>query len=97
MHPAAVSPAGVLNTPNDRVFVRPSGQFRSVDALAETLINVNGRSFRLGDIATIKRGYLDPVATQMRSAAAPVLGIGVTMQPGEDVDGRVVGLRRAQE
>ncbi|CCD37872.1 Acriflavin resistance protein [Candidatus Paraburkholderia kirkii UZHbot1] len=81
----AVSPAGVLNTPNDRVFVRPSGQFRSVDALADTLINVNGRSFRLGDIATIKRGYLNPPATQMRSAGAPVLGIGVTMQPGKDV------------
>ncbi|SAK66067.1 acriflavin resistance protein [Caballeronia catudaia] len=81
----AVSPAGVLTTPNDRVFVRPSGQFKSVDALADTLINVNGRSFRLGDIATIKRGYIDPTATQMRSAGTPVLGIGVTMQPGEDV------------
>ncbi|KND61537.1 Acriflavin resistance protein [Candidatus Burkholderia verschuerenii] len=81
----AVSPAGTLTTPNDRVFVRPSGQFTSLDALADTLINVNGRSFRLGDIATIKRGYLDPPATQMRSAGTPVLGIGITMQPGEDV------------
>ena len=81
----AVSAAGVLTTPNDRVFVRPSGQFKSVDALADTLINVNGRSFRLGDIATIRRGYIDPPATQMRSAGTPVLGIGITMQPGEDV------------
>ncbi|WP_321801111.1 efflux RND transporter permease subunit [Caballeronia sp. J97] len=81
----AVSSAGVLTTPEDRVFVRPSGQFRSVDALADTLINVNGRSFRLGDIATIRRGYIDPPATQMRSAGTPVLGIGITMQPGEDV------------
>jgi multidrug efflux pump len=81
----AVSPAGVMTTPNDRVFVRPSGQFKNVDALADTLINVNGRSFRLGDIATIKRGYIDPPATQMRFAGTPVLGIGVTMQPGEDV------------
>ncbi|MDR5825247.1 efflux RND transporter permease subunit [Caballeronia sp. LZ043] len=81
----AVAPAGVMNTPNDRVFVRPSGQFKSIDALADTLIAVNGRSFRLGDIAKITRGYVDPPATQMRSAGAPVLGIGVTMQPGEDV------------
>ena len=42
----AVSTAGVLTTPNDRVFVRPSGQFTSVDALADTLVTVNGRSFR---------------------------------------------------
>jgi multidrug efflux pump len=81
----AVAPAGTLNTPNDRVFVRPSGQITDMAALADTLIRVNGRSFRLGDIATIKRGYLDPPATQMRSGEKPVLGIGITMQPGQDV------------
>jgi multidrug efflux pump len=81
----AVAPAGTMNTPNDRVFVRPSGQITDMAALADTLIRVNGRSFRLGDIATIKRGYLDPPATQMRSGEKPVLGIGITMQPGQDV------------
>jgi multidrug efflux pump len=81
----AVAPSGVINTSNDRVFVRPSGQITDMSALANTLIRVNGRSFRLGDIATIKRGYLDPPATQMRSAEKPVLGIGITMQPGQDV------------
>jgi len=81
----AVAPAGTMNTPNDRVFVRPSGQITDMAALADTLIRVNGRSFRLGDIATIKRGYIDPPATQMRSGEKPVLGIGITMQPGQDV------------
>jgi len=81
----AVAPAGVLTTPDDRVFVRPSGQFTDVNALADTLIRVNNRSFRLGDIATIRRGYVDPPATQMRSGDKPVLGIGITMQPGQDV------------
>ncbi|SAL83872.1 acriflavin resistance protein [Caballeronia terrestris] len=81
----AVAPAGTLNTPDDRVFVRPSGQFTDMKALADTLIRVNDRSFRLGDIATIKRGYVDPIATQMRSGGQPVLGIGITMQPGQDV------------
>ncbi|SAL42996.1 efflux RND transporter permease subunit [Caballeronia telluris] len=81
----AVAPAGTMNTPVDRVFVRPSGQFTDMKALADTLIRVNGRSFRLGDIATIKRGYVDPPATQMRLGGQPVLGIGITMQPGQDV------------
>ncbi|MDR5750516.1 MULTISPECIES: efflux RND transporter permease subunit [unclassified Caballeronia] len=81
----AVAPAGTMNTPVDRVFVRPSGQFTDMKTLADTLIRVNGRSFRLGDIATIKRGYVDPPATQMRSGGQPVLGIGITMQPGQDV------------
>ncbi|MDN7866923.1 efflux RND transporter permease subunit [Burkholderia multivorans] len=86
-----VSSAGVLTTTDDRVFVRPSGQFDNVVAIADTLIRINGRTFRLGDLATVRRGYDDPAVTQMRTAASgtgagkPVLGIGVTMQPGGDV------------
>ena len=98
----AVSQAGTLTTTDDRVFVRPSGQFKDVAALADTLIRINGRSFRLGDIATIKRGYDDPVVTQMRAGGKAVLGIGVTMQPGGDVirlgkalDAEMVRLRKA--
>lgn len=96
----AVAAAGVLTTADDRVFVRPSGQYNHVDALADTLVRINNRSFRLGDIATIRRGYDDPPVTQMRFNGRPVLGIGVTMQPDGDViklgkalDARVQQLR----
>jgi multidrug efflux pump subunit AcrB len=81
----SVSPSGTLTTYDDRVFVRPTGQFKDLNALADTLIRINGRSFRLGDIASIKRGYDDPPVTQMRFQGKPVLGIGVTMQSGGDV------------
>ncbi|RQR45328.1 AcrB/AcrD/AcrF family protein [Burkholderia sp. Bp9140] len=80
-----ISSAGVLTSADDRVFVRPSGQFDNVAAIADTLIRINGRTFRLGDLATVKRGYDDPPVTQMRTAGKAVLGIGVTMQPGGDV------------
>ncbi|HEB3533674.1 TPA: efflux RND transporter permease subunit [Burkholderia cenocepacia] len=80
-----ISSAGVLTTADDRVFVRPSGQFDNVEAIANTLIRINGRTFRLGDLATVKRGYDDPQVTQMRTNGHAVLGIGVTMQPGGDV------------
>jgi multidrug efflux pump len=81
----SIAAAGTLTTADDRVFVRPTGQFKDVNALADTLIRINNRSFRLGDIATIKRGYDDPLVTQMRFGGKAVLGIGVTMQPGGDV------------
>ncbi|RQR40933.1 MULTISPECIES: efflux RND transporter permease subunit [unclassified Burkholderia] len=80
-----ISSAGVLTTADDRVFVRPSGQFDNVATIADTLIRINGRTFRLGDLATVKRGYDDPAITQMRANGHAVLGIGVTMQPGGDV------------
>lgn len=80
-----VASPGVLTTADDRVFIRPSGQFRSVEALADLLIRINGRTFRLGDLATVTRGYDDPPVTQMRAGGHAVLGIGITMQPGGDV------------
>src|SRR5690349_17244031 len=80
-----VAPVGTITTADDRVFVRPSGAFKDEQALADMLVTVNRRTFRLGDIATIKRGYDDPPATQMRVGGEAVLGIGVTMQKGGDV------------
>ncbi len=81
----SVSDPGLVTTADDRVYVRPSGQFRDVGQLADTLIRVNGRVIRLGDIAAIHRGYTDPASDYMRFGDRPVLGIGVTMAPSGDV------------
>ncbi|AWV05218.1 AcrB/AcrD/AcrF family protein [Burkholderia sp. JP2-270] len=81
----AVAPVGTITTADDRVFVRPSGAFKGTQALADMLITVNGRTFRLGDVAKVTRGYDDPPVTQMRTNGHAVLGIGVTMQKGGDV------------
>jgi multidrug efflux pump len=81
----AVAGAGVYNTADDRVYVRTSGQLKDADALRETLIRVNGRTFRLGDIAIVRRGYTDPPTEYMRFEGQNVLGIGVTMAPSGDV------------
>src|ERR1700716_1206414 len=81
----AVAGSGIFTTGADRVSVRPTGQFADVDALGDTLIRVNGRVIRLGDIATIRRGYLEPATQYMRLKGQPVLGIGITMAPSGDV------------
>lgn len=81
----SVSGAGLFTTADDRVYVRPSGQFQDIESLADTLIRVNGRVLRLGDIADIKRGYTDPPSEIMRSGGQAVLGIGVTMAASGDV------------
>ncbi len=81
----AVAGAGVFTTVADRVYVRPSGQFKDVDALRNTLIPVNGRTVRLGDIAEVTRGYVDPPTDSLRFDRQNALGIGVTMSPAADV------------
>jgi len=87
----AVSGVGVVNTALDRVYIRPSGEIRDSAQLAATLLRVNGRTIHLGDIAQIRRGYVDPPSALMRYQNRNVLGIGVSMQPG----GNVIELGRA--
>ncbi len=81
----AVADPGVASTASDRLYVRPTGQFHSLDDLADTLIPVDDRLVRLGDIAEIRRGAAQPPSTQMRRGGQPVLGIGVTAAEGHDV------------
>ena len=81
----AVVPGGLITTADDRVYVRPTGQFTDLQSISDKLIHINNRNFRLGDIATITYGYDEPQEQQMRANGKEVLGIGVTMQPGGDV------------
>lgn len=41
------------------------------------IISKDGREARLGDIATVERGYYDPPSTLMRVNGKRAIGIGV--------------------
>ena len=81
----AVVAAGAFETATDRIHVRASGTFDSIDAIRDFSIRANDRIFRLGDIADIRRGYVDPPQQQMRWHGREALGLGVTMAEGGDV------------
>ena len=51
---------GSVDTSADRINLRVTGAFSGVDAIAAVPVQANGQVFRLGDIATVKRGYEDP-------------------------------------
>ncbi|WP_047248898.1 efflux RND transporter permease subunit [Chromobacterium subtsugae] len=80
-----MTPAGTFETASDRIWVRPSGQYGSVEAVAATPVSVGGKSFRLGDIASVKRGYIDPPATSVRFNGQPALALAISMKSGGDV------------
>jgi multidrug efflux pump subunit AcrB len=48
-------------------------------------VHANGQVFRLGDIATVKRGYEDPPSFIVRQGGKPALGLGVSMQEGANI------------
>ncbi|MBS0589801.1 MAG: efflux RND transporter permease subunit, partial [Proteobacteria bacterium] len=81
----AVTPAGSFETGSDRIYLRPSGAFDSVEAIRNIAIRANGNLFRLGDIAKITRGYADPPDPRMRFMGKNSLGIAVSMRAGGDI------------
>ncbi|KFB67109.1 efflux RND transporter permease subunit [Candidatus Accumulibacter vicinus] len=81
----AMTPAGFYETPSDRVRIRVSGDFKSLESIREIGIQADGRLFRLGDIATVERGFADPPTPRMRVQGQDAIGIAIAMNKGGDV------------
>jgi multidrug efflux pump len=82
----AVESAGAVQTPLDVVQVRVGGQFEAVEQLrAMPIRGSSGNQLRLGDIATISRGYVDPPAVKVRHQGKEVIALGVSMAKGGDI------------
>ena len=81
----AVVPAGFFETGMERVHVRVDGAFESVDAIRDAPVRANGRTFRLGDVARVTRGFSDPAAPRMRVDGEDAIGIAVAMAEGGDI------------
>ncbi|WP_374603416.1 efflux RND transporter permease subunit [Niveibacterium sp.] len=81
----AKAAAGYYELVDERIFLRPTGQFENLDTIRELPIRAGGRSFRLGDVAEVKRGYIDPPSNKMRFMGHEAFGIGVAMRSGGDI------------
>src|SRR5215469_1933941 len=81
----AVVPAGVVETKAQRVPLRVTGALDGVKAVAETPVEANGRVFRLGDIASVTHGYVDPPSFEVRQKGKPANAVGVVMAKGANI------------
>ena len=82
-----IGPSGVLVTPSDNVQIRLSGQFSDIRDLENLTLRGPGgtTNIRLGDIATVKHGYIDPPHAKMRYNGKEVIGLGISMTKGGDI------------
>jgi len=82
-----IAPSGVLVTPTDNVQIRLSGQFSDIRDLENLTLRGPGgtTNIRLGDIATVKHGYVDPPHAKMRFNGKEVIGLGISMTKGGDI------------
>jgi multidrug efflux pump len=81
----AVASGGSVDTSADRINLRVTGAFSGAEAIAAVPVQADGRVFRLGDIATVSRGYEDPATFIVREGGKPALGLGVSMQDGANI------------
>ena len=82
----ATENAGALQTPDDIVQIRVAGRFQAVDEIgAMPIRGASGNQLRLRDIATIKRGYVDPPTVKVRHQGKEVIALGISMIKGGDI------------
>ncbi len=97
----AVTASGFFETATDRVRLRVTGGFNSVEEIRAFPIRAGDRTVRLGDIAQIKRGYADPAAPRIRYMGKDAVGIAVSMKPGGNIlqlgDALDVEIKRLQK
>ena len=81
----AVAAAGFFETASDRVQLRVTGRFETVDEIRNFPIRVADRTFRISDVAEVKRGFNDPPAPRMRYMGEDAIGLAVSMKAGGDI------------
>lgn len=80
-----MTPSGMIETSTDNVYLRYSGIFDDENAVKNTPIQANGKTFYLGDIATVERRYAEPGDTTMYYNGQPAVGIAVSMEDGGNI------------
>ncbi|WP_426141285.1 efflux RND transporter permease subunit [Pseudomonas sp. DWP3-1-2] len=81
----AVAATSFFETPSERIQLRVSGRFQTVEEIRAFAIRVGDRTLRISDIAEVHRGFNDPPAPRMRFMGEDALGLAVAMKDGGDI------------
>ncbi len=81
----AVVATSFFETPSERVQLRVTGRFQTVDEIRDFPIRVGDRTLRISDLADVRRGFNDPPAPRMRFMGQDAIGLAVAMQDGGDI------------
>ena len=82
-----INPGGEVRTEYEEIVLEPTGSFESVEDLKRTLIQVpnSDKLLYLEDVATIRRGYVDPPETTMHATGEPGLALAISLREGGNI------------
>ncbi|HWE19889.1 MAG TPA: efflux RND transporter permease subunit [Hyphomicrobiaceae bacterium] len=81
----AMDPAGRIETNERSVRIDVEGGLKSVADIRELRLRAGQQTFRLGDIAEVKRALEDPPVARTRYQGQEAVLLGATMAPGYNV------------
>ena len=81
----SMTPSGMFETSSDNVYLRVTGIFENIEDIRNLPIRSNDRTFRLGDIAKVSRGYSEPADPKMYYNGQPAIGLSLAMEKGGNV------------
>lgn len=76
---------GEISAGEQQLRVVANGMYTTVDDIRNQVITTKAGQVKLGDIAVIESGYMDPASTIMRVNGKRAIGIGVSTDPQRDV------------
>ncbi len=81
----AMTASGMVETESDNVYLRVSGMFEDIESIRNIPVRAAGKSFRLGDIASVRRGFVDPADPKMFFNGKPAVGLALSMDKGGNI------------
>ena len=81
----ALTPSGSVDTRKENIVVETSGKFSSDQELTSLTLYAGQKSVRLGDVATVRRGYADPPQPRFRVNGKDAVGLAISMRSGGDI------------
>mgnify|MGYP001119673180 CR=1 FL=1 len=76
---------GEIRAGEQQLRVTANGMYTTVDDIRNQVITTKAGQVKLGDIAVIEKGYLDPPSNIMHVNGKRAIGIGVSTDPQRDV------------
>jgi len=77
-----LTPAGSVDTKGPQVFIRLDGTADELQKIRDLPVVAQGRTLKLADVASVKRGYEDPSTFMIRNGGEPALLLGIVMRDG---------------
>ncbi len=81
-----IFPGGDIKIGNERIILEPTGSFENLDDLKNVIVSDEGGQMAyLGDITTIRRGYVDPQRAIVRINGEPGMALAISVKVGGNI------------